>query len=134
MHNLDVYKFIEKINKFKIDNKSLDIVKDLVLDLSESKENDLIIDIVNLENVNRNFFKKNKEENNNECNDKFCSICQDNIKKGEHKSQLCDCKHTFHKKCLNKYLKIQKTNFECPVCRCSYKKLLYKIADNSCNL
>lgn len=134
MHNLDVYKFFEKINKLKFDNKSLNIIKDLVLDLSENNDSDVVIDIVNLENVNRNFFKKNKESMNKNNTDKFCTICQDTIKKGEHKTQLCDCKHTFHKKCLNKYLKVQKINFECPVCRCSYKKMFYKIADNSCEL
>ena len=132
MHNLDVYKFIQKINKSKIDKKSLNIVKDLVLDLSKSDENDIIIDIVNLENINRNFFKENKMEN--KFNEKFCSICQQHIKKGEHKSQLCDCKHIFHKKCLNKYLKIKKIDFECPVCRHSYKNILFKLVDNSCNL
>jgi len=134
MHNLDVYKFFEKINKLKIDNKSLSIVKDLVLDLSKENNEELVIEIINLEKVNRNFFKKNKEEKSKVAQNKFCAICQENIKKGEHKTQLCDCKHTFHKKCLNRYLKVQKTNFECPVCRCSYKKLFYKLADNSCDL
>ena len=131
MHNLDVYKFIEKINKLNIDKKSLNIVKDLVLDLSQDESNDIVLDIVNIENINRNFFKSNKPKDSG-C--KFCTICQEDIKKGEHKTQLCECKHIFHKKCLNKYLKIQKMNFECPVCRHSYKKMFYKIAENSCDL
>ena len=134
MHNLNVYKFIDKINKLKIDKKSMNILKDLVLDLSNEKNEDLVIEIINIEKVNKNFFKKNKYTNNKKSHDKFCTICQENIKKGEHKTQLCDCKHTFHKKCLNKYLSVQKTDFECPVCKHSYKQMFYKLADNSCNL
>lgn len=132
MHNLDIYNFIEKINKINIDNKSYRVIKNLISDLSNELDSDLIVDVVNIEKVNRQFFKMNK--NANICDDKFCTICQDTIKKGEHKTQLCDCNHTFHKKCLSKYLKINKMNFECPNCKKSYKNLLTKIAETSCDL
>lgn len=132
MHNLDIYNFIEKINKINIDNKSYRVVKNLISDLSNELDSDLLVDVVNIEKVNRQFFKINK--NTEICEDKFCTICQDNIKKGEHRTQLCDCNHIFHKKCLNKYLKLNKMNFECPNCKKSYKKLLHKIAETSCDL
>lgn len=132
MHNLDIYNFIEKINKINIDNKSYRVVKNLISDLSNELDSDLIVDVVNIEKVNRQFFKMNK--NTKICNDNFCTICQNTIKKGEHKTQLCDCNHIFHKKCLSKYLKLNKMNFDCPNCKKSYKKLLNKIAETSCDL
>jgi len=135
MYNLDIYHFLNKINKINLDNNSVNIIKDLVLDLSKnkSKNNNLVIEIINIEKINRTFFKMNKNnENSNQIH--FCTICQNNIKKGEHKTKLCNCNHIFHKKCLNKCLKIQKINFKCPICRESYKKILHDIAENKCEL
>jgi hypothetical protein len=43
----------------------------------------------------------------------LCSICQDEYKIKEYKREL-DCKHTFHKKCIDKWLK---THLTCPCCR-----------------
>lgn len=133
MYNM--YEILEKIQKVNIENKSESLIKDLVLDLSKDNlNNNLVVEIINIEKINRTFFKMNKLTNNNSNKIHFCTICQENIKKGEHKTQLCNCDHIFHKKCLNKYLKIHKTNFECPICRESYKKILNNIAEKKCEL
>jgi hypothetical protein len=42
-----------------------------------------------------------------------CSICIDEYKTKEYKREL-DCKHMFHKKCIDKWLK---THLTCPCCR-----------------
>jgi len=129
MYNLDIYKFLQKIQQIKSDNKSLPIIKDIILDLSNNSDNeDTLIEIVNMEKVNRKFFKEKTQ--NIKCKKKlFCTICQNNLKKGEHKVKLCNCGHVFHRKCLSKYMKIKKTNFECPNCKESYKEMLCNIAD-----
>lgn len=49
---------------------------------------------------------------NNNNNENICIICQENFK-GKTNIQL-NCKHIFHKKCINKWLKI---NYDCPLCR-----------------
>ena len=134
MYNLDIYKFLDKINRLKIDNKSMEIIKDVILDLSQEKNDDLIINIVNIENVNRSFFKSNGSSQSLKSDCNFCSICRETYKKGEHKTKLCNCNHVFHKKCLNKYMKYNGMNLECPLCKKSYKNLLCDIADSSCEI
>jgi hypothetical protein len=130
-----MYEILEKIQNLGKKKNSDKILNDFVLNLSkESVENNLVFEIVNIEKVNKSFFKMNKMNNSNSKEIHFCTICQENIKKGEHKVKLCNCDHVFHKKCLNKHLKINKTNFECPICRESYKTILHQIAENNCEL
>ena len=43
-----------------------------------------------------------------------CSICMDNYKYKQYKRILPDCKHTFHKKCIDNWFKKKSS---CPVCR-----------------
>ena len=131
MHNLDINKFIKKICESKLDKKSNKIIKDLILDIKKDNDN-VSLQILEMEKINTNFFKKSNCKNT--VNDKFCTICQNNIKKGEHKVILCKCNHIFHRKCLNKYLKLEKINFSCPNCKYSYKNMLNKIAEESCSL
>ena len=42
-----------------------------------------------------------------------CPICYDEFRSGEYKREL-NCKHVFHKKCIDKWLK---SNPVCPSCR-----------------
>ena len=42
-----------------------------------------------------------------------CPICQDEYKPKEYRRELT-CKHIFHKKCIDKWLK---SNLSCPYCR-----------------
>ena len=67
--------------------------KTIKLNLKKIKENDCLIDSV-------------------------CSICLDNYKKNEYYRTL-DCKHVFHKKCIDVWLK--KDHLNCPMCRSNIK-------------
>jgi len=43
-----------------------------------------------------------------------CFICMDNYKESQLKRELPSCKHYFHKKCIDKWLKKKAS---CPICR-----------------
>jgi hypothetical protein len=43
-----------------------------------------------------------------------CFVCFEPYSEGEHKRELPHCKHFFHKKCIDKWLK---KKAQCPVCR-----------------
>ena len=139
MYTSELQEFINKIKHIEINEKSVNIVKDVILNILDDSEiqddntmnNEMAIQLINIEQINKKFFKMGAKVNSK--NNSFCTLCQYHIKKGEHKTSLCNCKHTFHKKCLNKYMKIKKLNFECPICKKSYKNVLHKIAEN-CNL
>jgi hypothetical protein len=53
---------------------------------------------------------ENKEEK--------CSICMENIKEGEHMSEL-SCKHLFHEECIQHWGRMKQ---ECPLCRTVIKR------------
>ena len=97
------------------DNKNI-IIKSINLIIKENNlEN---VKLLKMNNINNKFFKK-------ACNLKkkkyeYCSICQENIKNREHKIQL-NCDHIFHRKCINKYMKVKKLDFSCPNCNKSYE-------------
>jgi hypothetical protein len=72
-----------------------------------------------------NYFKNCNEINNNLCKpikikkcdiilQETCFICMENYLCNEYKRELPSCKHYFHKKCIDKWLK---TKASCPVCR-----------------
>lgn len=50
-----------------------------------------------------------------------CVICHNNFKLGEYSRELPVCQHFYHKKCIDKWLSVDK-NMKCPVCRISYSK------------
>ncbi len=54
--------------------------------------------------------KKNDPLINNE----NCFVCFEPYSEGEHKRELPHCKHFFHKKCIDKWLK---KKAQCPICR-----------------
>jgi len=103
------------------------IIKSINLIIKEGNLEDNI-KLVNIENINRKFFKENKKITTNNIN--FCTICHDNINKNQHKIELHKCNHVFHKKCLNKYLKKTFLNFSCPNCKKEYKSDLTNISTN----
>ena len=45
-----------------------------------------------------------------------CVICLEGFEDGDMCRELCTCKHTFHKQCLDKWLAIK---WHCPLCRSS---------------
>lgn len=57
-----------------------------------------------------------KEEYKDGCKDKDCIICLDTFQAGEDASVIVSlkCKHTFHAKCIDDWLKKQA---RCPLCR-----------------
>lgn len=115
----EINNLIERCN----DNNK-EIIIDTLRNIIEEDHN-LNIKLMNIQKINNVFFKKMKTE---KCEDKFCTICQNEIKSKEHKIKLDTCGHIFHKKCLNKYLKTCLTNFSCPNCKKDYNSYLNKIA------
>jgi hypothetical protein len=53
-----------------------------------------------------------------------CSICLENVSSSNEGGQLAQCKHTFHNKCLTKWITNKNT---CPCCRTPLCKLLYTL-------
>lgn len=53
-------------------------------------------------------------------NNEECSVCFEKYKINEYKRTLENCNHTFHKKCVDKWLTTN-DNFSCPCCRTNYK-------------
>lgn len=47
-------------------------------------------------------------------NNEKCNICLKQFKVGEYKRNLPQCEHFYHKKCIDKWLKIDS---RCPICR-----------------
>ena len=53
-----------------------------------------------------------KEELNN--NDLVCSICLDEFEEDQNLSEFKECKHLFHKECIEQWIQTKGT---CPMCR-----------------
>jgi len=132
LNNLDTYIFTVPIDE---NFNFFDTINDL---------QDNIINIININNSNNDYIQFNiefeyndsQEEYNNyfkNCNEinnclskpekikkddtilnEICFICMDYYKCNEYKRILPSCKHYFHKKCIDKWLK-QKAS--CPICR-----------------
>ena len=48
-----------------------------------------------------------------------CVICLDELNKKKARRKTLECNHTFHKRCINKWLK---TSIQCPLCKQFTKK------------
>lgn len=79
----------------------------------------------NSEEDEHNYFKSFNEINKTLCKPtkikkddnivlENCLICMENYKMNEYKRVLPRCKHYFHKKCIDKWLKKKSS---CPICR-----------------
>ena len=49
-----------------------------------------------------------------------CSVCYQNYQNGEYIRELPLCKHSFHKKCVDKWLRADRERMSCPLCRTSH--------------
>lgn len=77
----------------------------------EEKEKDINTNNINDLNMKKYILCKD--------NDIYCSVCCDKVKSTEYIREL-NCKHTFHKKCIDKWIKHCIKNEEdinCPLCR-----------------
>ena len=68
----------------------------------------------NCKEINEKVTKSEKIKKNDVLLTENCLICIENYVEGQFKRCLPKCKHTFHKKCIDKWLK---KNASCPVCR-----------------
>lgn len=62
-----------------------------------------------------------------------CSICQDNFKQGEYFRTLPFCKHSFHKKCIDRWMR-RDEEMRCPLCRETYTPQRMKNINSITNL
>ena len=128
---------IEKINEIENNNTdSSDIIAKTIDVIAKdfNIHNSIIVKFNSFHGLNQKFYDKHSKKIDKNIKDLSCTICQSDIKSREHKIHLDQCGHYFHKKCLNRYLKITKINFKCPVCQKSYKSSFCNIIQNDYNL
>jgi len=68
----------------------------------------------NCNEINEKLSKSEKIKKCDSILNENCFICMDNYKVMELKRELPSCKHYFHKKCIDKWLKKKAS---CPICR-----------------
>jgi hypothetical protein len=68
----------------------------------------------NCEEINTKLNKSEKIKKDDVICSESCLICMDNYKCNQFKRTLPNCKHYFHKKCIDKWLKKKAS---CPICR-----------------
>lgn len=105
---------LSEINNFNITN------------MSDVSNNDFLEINIEFQIIENNKYFKNCNEINNilgnaikiKKNDSIikenCLICMENYKISELKRELPICKHYFHKKCIDKWIK---NKASCPICR-----------------
>ena len=103
-------------DRYHINNEFLEEVRRLIFNGGLNHENDL-----DSENNNYNLiditYKKEPKEVKEE--DEKCVICYENFKK-EESLKMTNCFHTFHCKCIKKWIKSKlniKETPDCPICR-----------------
>lgn len=125
---------IQKINEIERNGKNnSDIIEKTITALAKNYNihNSIILKFKDLHKINQKFYDLHSKKNIKVNDELICTLCKDNILSKEHKICLDRCDHCFHKKCLNKYLKVIKINFKCPLCRTSYKKSFCSIIENN---
>jgi len=75
-------------------------------------------------------YKKITKKNIKKYDNDICPICLEKYKPNEYGRTLPKCNHLFHKKCIDKWFRINSNKF-CPICYCSYNYILSK-CKNSC--
>ncbi len=125
--NDDFLYFIDKIfsniygNEYITQNDNNNINYHIFFEINEipyNEENDFFSNCKEINNILGKTQKIKKDDiliKNKEC----CNICFEEYSINTFKRVLPDCKHCFHKKCIDKWLK-SKSN--CPICRTNLLK------------
>lgn len=114
------YKWIIKNNSPDKINIYLDYFNNNVNNILDNQESifqkQQLNKFQNCEHINQQLGKPIRIKQNDELikNNKKCNICFQQFKVGEYKRKLPNCKHIYHKKCIDKWLKIDS---RCPICR-----------------
>ena len=94
------------------------IAEDIALQYVRERRHEIIenISFRDCNEINKYIGKGLKIKENDEIYKKkeTCFICFEEYKLGEYKRLLPECKHYFHKKCIDKWLK---RKAQCPICR-----------------
>jgi len=111
-------------NIFNVNNSEENIINfDIIFEVNDMNEVNEQNSHHSHENINyfkyckdidERICKSQKIKKNDDVIGKSCLICMEEYKEGMFKRLLPKCKHFFHKKCIDKWLK---KNASCPICR-----------------
>lgn len=121
-YNNNIYETIENMldelrnnSIFNINNDLGDTVQfNIEFEIIDENDIDNIEYFNNCHEINTKLSKPEKIKKSDLILDESCLICIDPYKCNQLKRTLPKCKHYFHKKCIDKWLK-KKSN--CPICR-----------------
>ena len=103
-------------DRYHMNNEFLEEVRRLIFNGGLNHENDLDSDNNNYNLIDITYKKDSKEVKEE---DEKCVICYENFKK-EEALKMTNCFHTFHCKCIKKWIKSKlniKEKPDCPICR-----------------
>ena len=106
----------EEDNRYHINDQFLEEIRRLLMNEGFNHENDLDSDNNNYNLIDITYKKDPKEVKEE---DEKCVICYENFKK-EESLKMTNCFHTFHCKCIKKWIKSKlniKEKPDCPICR-----------------
>jgi len=106
-NNIDIY------NTENIDENNIYFNIEFEI-LQNNNEDENINYFKDCKSINEIIGKSQKIKNNDTIIEENCFICMEKYNINEYKRQLPLCKHYFHKKCIDKWLK---RNASCPICR-----------------
>ena len=106
----------EEDNRYHINDQLLEEIRRLLMNEGFNHGNDLDSDNNNYNLIDITYKKDPKEVKEE---DEKCVICYENFKKDE-SLKMTNCFHTFHCKCIKKWIKSKlniKETPDCPICR-----------------
>jgi Ring finger domain len=80
----------------------------------DDEDDDIQYQFKTCNDINNKLCKSEKIKKNDNILSEYCFICMDNYNEKQFKRVLPMCKHYFHKKCIDKWIK---KNPSCPICR-----------------
>lgn len=126
-NNININNITDNINNItnsgdNSDNENNDNYVEFSIHFEVTNENNNDTDnnyFQNCNEINNALGKPIKIKKNDIIETENCLICMENYNYGQFKRLLPNCKHCFHKKCIDKWLKKKSS---CPVCRDELKK------------